>query len=129
MVHKSDYPVGDTYIVACAAALPIGIILGESEDIPGAMVVDEVGEGSNGAAAGVEVGDILRACTACRAMMKAPTWQILAGGIGQPETARFMYTVDGRPFEEVMEAIGSNRMDPDQRPIVLVLEKKVKDMD
>lgn len=117
---------GDTFITTCEAPLPIGIILGESEDIPGAMVVDEVAEQSNGEAAGVQVGDILRACTACRAMMKAPTWQILAGGIGQPETARFMYMVDGRPFEEVMEAIGSNRMDPEQRPIVLVLEKATK---
>ena len=109
----------------------MGILLGEStgEDSTGArssattIMVDEVAEGSNGESAGIRVGDIVRACTACQAMMKAPTWQILAGGIGMPETRRFIYDVDGRPLEEVMEAIGSNRMDPEQRPVVLVSER------
>ena len=118
------WPSESSYILTCEASLPLGIILGESETMSGLIVVDEVGDGSNGALAGVQVGDIVRACTACRAMMKAPTWQILAGGIGMPETCRFMYSVDGRPFEEVMEAIGSNRMDPTQRPLLLVLERK-----
>ena len=31
--------------------------------------------------------------------MEQPTWQIIAGGIGRPKTVRFMYSVDGRPFE------------------------------
>jgi hypothetical protein len=118
------WPQGTSQILTCDASLPLGIILGESEDFRGLIVVDEVGEGSNGALAGVQVGDIVRACTACQAIMKAPTWQILAGGIGMPETCRFMYNIDGRPFEEVMQAIGSNRMDPEQRPVLLVLERK-----
>lgn len=117
------FPDDTSRIQSLEAPLPLGMILGESEDMPGLTVVDEVAEGSNAASAGVKVGDIVRACTACRAMMKAPTWQILAGGIGMPETSRFMYNIDGRPFEEVMEAVGSNRMDPQERPVVLVIER------
>ena len=55
--------------------------------------------------------------------MEAPTWQLLAGGIGIPKTKRMMYVVDQRPFEEVMDAIGSNRMDPENRPVILVVER------
>lgn len=116
-------PDGTSYIKTCEASLPLGLILGESEDIPGLTVVDEVVEGSNGQKAGVRVGDIVRACTACQTMMKAPTWQILAGGIGMPETQRMMFNIDGRPFEEVMDAISSNRMDPEGRPVILVVER------
>ena len=39
-------------------------------------------------------------------------------------SVRFMYSVDNRPFEEVMEAIGSNRMDPEARPVLIVVERK-----
>jgi hypothetical protein len=56
--------------------------------------------------------------------MERPTWQLMVGGIGVPKTKRFMYSVDDRPFEEVLEAIVSNRMDPDQRPVLLVVERR-----
>ena len=38
---------------------------------------------------------------------------------------RFMYSADGRrsSFEEVMEALKSNRMDPGGRDVVLVVER------
>mmetsp|Transcript_16616 Transcript_16616/g.27541 ORF Transcript_16616/g.27541 Transcript_16616/m.27541 type:complete len:233 (-) Transcript_16616:126-824(-) len=128
VVEQIDFPPrfpNDTSrIKVIEAPLPLGMILGESEDMPGLTIVDEVAGDSNAALAGVKIGDIVRACTACRAMMKAPTWQILAGGIGRPETSRFMYNIDGRPFEEVMEAVGSNRMDPQARPVVLVIERR-----
>lgn len=104
--------------------MPLGIILGESEEFPGAICVDEVARESNGEMAGVRVGDLLRACTACQVTMETPTWQLMAGGIGMPKTKRFMFSVDGRPFEEVMNAVASNRMDPDARPVVLVLERR-----
>lgn len=98
--------------------------MGESEEYAGAVCVDEVGVGSNGGLAGVQEGDLLRACTACQVTMETPTWQILAGGIGMPKTKRFMFSVDGRPFEEVMDAVGSNRMDPEERPVILVVERR-----
>mmetsp|Transcript_36698 Transcript_36698/g.43855 ORF Transcript_36698/g.43855 Transcript_36698/m.43855 type:complete len:277 (-) Transcript_36698:235-1065(-) len=110
-------------IMAVQAALPLGIILGEDETLPGAIRVDEVIEDGNGAASGVMVGDLLRACTACQVTMEMPTWQIMAGGIGRPKTSRMMFSTDGRPFEEVMEAVGSNRIDPEKRPAWLVLER------
>jgi hypothetical protein len=128
VVERVDFPPrfpdATSQIFSLEAPLPLGMILGESEDMPGLTVVDEVADDSNAGLAGVKVGDIVRACTACQAMMKAPTWQILAGGIGMPETSRFMYNIDGRPFEEVMEAVGSNRMDPQARPVVLVIERR-----
>ena len=110
-------------ILVCEANLPLGIILGESEEVFGMTLVDEVMEGSNADVAGVKVGDVVRGFTATSVEMEQPTWQLIAGGIGRPKTMRFMFGPDGKPFEQVMEAIGSNRMDPDQRPVVIVLER------
>ncbi|KAL7575870.1 hypothetical protein ACA910_003185 [Epithemia clementina (nom. ined.)] len=115
---------GSTYIAVFQARLPLGIILGESDDWPGAIVVDEVAVGSNGESGGLKVGDIVHACTACKMEMEMPTWQLLAGGIGVPKTKRFMYQADRRPFEEVMEAVKSNRQDPEERPALFVVERK-----
>ena len=112
-----------SFVTTIQAQLPLGIILGEYESNPGIICVDDVNEGSNGEKSGVRVGDLLRACTACKMTMETPTWQLLAGGIGTPKTARMIYSVDGRPFEEVMEAVSSNRMDPEERPTWLVLER------
>jgi len=115
---------GASFITVMESELPLGIILGESDLFPGTVSVDQVRQGSNGEAAGVKTGDLLRACTACRIEMTQPTWQLIVGGIGQPKTVRFMYSVDKRPFEEVMDAIASNRMDPEKRPILLVIERR-----
>lgn len=127
-VERVDFPPfcqdGSSRIVVVEASLPIAILLGESEEFPGSFCIDEVAAGGNGARAGVIEGDLLRACTACQTIMDAPTWQILAGGIGMPKTKRYVYSADGRPFEEVMGALGSNRMDPNQRPVLLVLERR-----
>mmetsp|Transcript_4554 Transcript_4554/g.12872 ORF Transcript_4554/g.12872 Transcript_4554/m.12872 type:complete len:246 (+) Transcript_4554:73-810(+) len=126
-MERVDFPPrikdGKSSIMAVQANLPLGILLGEHEEIPGAISVDEVAAESNGERADVREGDILRACTACQQTMETPTWQLLAGGIGQPKTKRFMFATDGRPFEEVMDAVGSNRMDPEGRAVWLVLER------
>ena len=79
----------------------------------------------NGDSAGIKQGDVLRAITACQTTMETPTWQLIAGGIGQPKTKRFMYSVDGRPLEEVLDAVGSNRMDVQGRDVWLVLERMI----
>jgi len=127
VMERVDFPPripgGKSHITAVQADLPLGILLGEHEAIPGAIRVDEVAAETNGDSAGVQEGDILRACTACQQTMETPTWQLLAGGIGQPKTKRFLLSTDGRPFEEVMEAVSSNRMDPEGRPVWLVLER------
>jgi hypothetical protein len=115
---------GTSYIMTLAAPLPLGILLGESEEFAGTIVVDEVVEGSNGELARVKEGDLIRAFTACKMEMELPTWQLIAGGIGRPKTVRFMYSADNRPFEEVMDAVGSNRMDPDERAVILVVERR-----
>jgi hypothetical protein len=113
----------DTEIVSLEGALPLGMILEEGE-LVGTTVVAQVAEGSNACLAGVQVGDVLRAASAVDMQMEAPTWQLLAGGIGVPKAKRMMYVVDKRPFEEVMDALGSNRMDPQGRPVILVVERK-----
>lgn len=113
-------------ILVLEASLPIGAILGESDEFGGTIAVDEVGEGTNGESAGLKVGDLVRAFTACKVEMEMPTWQLIAGGIGVPKTKRFMYSVDGRPFEEVMDAVASNRQDPEERPVLFVVERKDK---
>lgn len=118
------WPQGESRIMVFEANLPVGVILGESEEFGATTVVDAVAEESNAKVAGLEVGDLIRAFTACRVEMEMPTWQIIAGGIGIPKTKRFMYLADGRPFEEVMEAVGSNRQDPEERPVLFVVERK-----
>lgn len=111
-------------ILVFEAPLPLGILLGEHESIPGMTAVDEVAEGSNGESAGVQEGDLLRACTACKVEMDQPMWQLMAGGIGRPKTVRYMFSTDLKPFEQVMESLGSNRMDPEERSVLLVVERK-----
>ena len=113
----------ESKIITVQAELPLGLILGESEELPGLIIVDEIVEGSNGENAGVKVGDLLRACTACQVTMEMPTWQLMAGGIGRPKTSRMMFSTDGKPLEEVMEALVSNQMDSTGRPTWLVLER------
>ena len=114
-----------SFITTCVAALPLGVILGESEDLHGgAIVIDDVTPGGNGQVAGLQKGDLVRAFTACQMTMETPTWQLMAGGIGIPKTTRFMYSVDHRPFDEVLSAVASNRQDPQQRPMVIVVERK-----
>ncbi len=123
---KSEDGKESTSIMTFQANLPLGIILGQNEDMPGLTFVDEVVEGSNGEAAGVKVGDLLRACTACQVSMDMPTWQLMAGGIGRPKTSRMMWSADGKVFEEVMDALVSNNMDPTGRPAWLVIERSEK---
>ena len=114
----------ESRILVLESSLPLGLILGEHETLPGMTTIDEVAEGSNGQVSGFQVGDLIRACTACRMEMETPTWQLMAGGIGRPKTMRFMFSTDGKPFEQVMEALASNRMDPEGRSIVVVVERQ-----
>jgi len=116
-----------SYITIKEALLPLGVILGESELFSGAIAIDEVSTASNGYQAGLRVSDLVRGFTACKMQMEQPAWQLLVGGIGRPKTFRYMYSADFRPFEEVMSAMGSNRMDPEGRPVLIVLERQDDD--
>ena len=109
-----------SYVTTFESSLPLGLLLGEDEET-GMIVIDEIAGGIS--PIGLLVGDVLRACSACKMEMTTPTWQLLAGGIGVPKTKRFMFATDGRPLEQVMEAIASNRMDPDEQPVLLVIER------
>lgn len=137
-------PLGTSELVRIAAPLPLGLILEEggadaeeNDGVPeeataagspvgrGFTWVAEVADEGNAAGAGVRVGDVLRACSAVKVQMEMPTWQLLGGGIGRPRPFRFIYSVDQRPFEEVMEAVGSNRLDPEARDVLLVVERPI----
>ena len=116
---------GKSRIISTTAPLPLGIVLGQNNESD-IITVDELSTEGNGAmVGGLRQADVLRAVTACQTTMETPTWQLLAGGIGQPKTKRFMFSVDGRPLEEVLDAVGSNRMDVSGRDVVLVVERVV----
>jgi hypothetical protein len=111
------------------------------------IVIDDIAANSHGDKSELQVGDILHACTACRVDMELPTWQLLLGGIGRPKTNRYMYSIGAtrrntqqqqqqqplsgstnlnknNVLEETMNAISSNQYDPQQRPVVLVIERR-----
>lgn len=133
VMERCDFPPrfydnnnnNSSFVTTVEASLPLGILLGENND--GSISIDDVAESGNGATAGLRVTDLLRAITACRVDMTLPTWQLLAGGIGRPKTVRFMYQVDDRPLNEVMAAVTSNRLDPENRPVLLVVERMMVD--
>lgn len=142
------YTDGMSYITTIESDLPLGILIGEvtttdttaKDDNDATMtlqqqqqrvpyiVVDEVASNSNGEINGVQMGDIIHACTACKVDMELPTWQLLLGGIGRPKTNRYMHSNSSSRspsiLEPTMNAIASNRFDPEQRPILLVIERR-----
>ena len=143
------YTDGMSHITTIESDLPLGILIGEvtttdttaKDDNDATMtlqqqqqrvpyiVVDEVASNSNGEINGVQMGDIIHACTACKVDMELPTWQLLLGGIGRPKTNRYMHSVSSSSrspsiLEPTMNAIASNRFDPEQRPILLVIERR-----
>ena len=116
-------------IIAIQAPLPLGIILGQdivANTGGGGLIttVDDLAVDGNGSMiGGIQVGDIVRGCTACQSTMEQPTWQLILGGVGQPKTTRMMFSCDNQPLEEILTAISSNTMDPQQRYVWLVLER------
>jgi hypothetical protein len=143
------YTDGTSFITTIESDLPLGIIIGEvtstdttneendtntilQQRVP-YIAIDEMSPNSNGEINGLQTGDIIHACTACKVDMELPTWQLLLGGIGRPKTNRYMHSVvsDGTLrsrssslLEQTMNAIASNRFDPEQRPILLVIERR-----
>ena len=115
-------------IIAIQAPLPLGIILGQDivANTGGGLIttVDDLAVDGNGSViGGIQVGDIVRGCTACQSTMEQPTWQLILGGVGQPKTTRMMFSCDNQPLEEILTAISSNTMDPQQRHVWLILER------
>ncbi|KAJ8608579.1 hypothetical protein CTAYLR_005958 [Chrysophaeum taylorii] len=118
---------GESELVRIEVPVPCGLVLEESED--GSVVVAAVGDDSNAMRAGVRVGDVLRATSAVRPQMEMPTWQLLGGGVGRPRFFRFVFGADlqgppKRTFEDVLAAVASNRDDPQNRPALLVFERR-----
>lgn len=78
--------IGKSRIIALQAPLPMGLFLGDEASRPGITCIDEVVPNGNGANVGVMQGDIVRAITACQTTAETSSWQLIAGGIGQPKT-------------------------------------------
>ena len=114
------YKPGMSRLLVVEATVPVGIILGESEDFWGAAVVDEVAEETyDEQGVDIQPGDLVRGFTACQVIPAARGW-------GRPtnHVARYFYTADFRPFQDLMNALASNRLDPTFRRVYLVLERK-----
>ena len=77
-------------IIAIQAPLPLGIILGQDITVGniagggGGLIttVDDLAVDGNGSSiGGIQVGDIVRGCTACQSTMDTTkTWQLILGG-------------------------------------------------
>ena len=88
VVFRPVFPLGTSRLVKTEAPPPLGLILeewgaGSDPDEPmkapkGFCVVEAINQGSSAEAAGLQVGDVIRACTAIDMRMEAPTWQVLA---------------------------------------------------
>uniref|UniRef100_A0A7S1U795 PDZ domain-containing protein n=1 Tax=Phaeomonas parva TaxID=124430 RepID=A0A7S1U795_9STRA len=92
--------------------LPMGMVIEESATLEGKVEVVEVVEGSNAEKAGVQVGDVLRGCTAmavnlAKAAEEDVAFNALAGAT-KPGLCRAFYIADGMPFDETMNALTSN---------------------
>ena len=85
--------------LACVeASLPLGMVLEESETLEGKFEIAEVVEGGNAERAGVQVGDIFRACSAQRG--PAPNAKVF------PKKA--LFTAETQTFEACMGALATN---------------------
>ena len=96
------------------ASLPLGMVIEESENLPGRFEISEVREGSNAEKAGVKVGDILRAVTAQKKdAMAAAEGNIAFNAVAGATTAgvvvkKALFNADRQSFEAVMNALGTN---------------------
>ena len=123
---RDDTSGVSSVVVAC----PYGMVLEESATLPGKMEVVELVEGSNAAAAGVAVGDVLRGTTAMAMNIQEASEEDFGFSIGLTEGSRqraFLPT-DRKRFDLVMAALKSNALDnggPGEA--CLVFERKVKE--
>ena len=107
--------------------LPLGIVLEEGDD--GRVVVVELAPDGNGARAGVREGDLLRACSAVRTVLiNEPGAGFLNTAFPeaskQPKRRVVLAPCDKQPFDDVMDAVLSNREAP-ELPAVLLFERYI----
>ena len=91
---------------------PLGLVLEENRTTPsvGAVLVAECIEGGNGAAAGIQPGDVLRKCSAVTLKSGPAVDARDQGDPDRPDCAfnRVRFDTRGETFDTVMAALGSN---------------------
>jgi len=120
----------DTSSVApCVVPLPLGMVLEESETMPGKIEVTEVVPGSNAEKAGVRPGDLLRGVTGMGQNVQQDSEEDFGFSVGLSEGKRvraYMPT-DKRDFDAVMGALKSNAVDAGGAgEATLIMERRVK---
>lgn len=106
------YPA-DTTAVCIESARPLGLVFAQRvRGVSTEIYVDEVVDGSNAAAAGARVGDVLRLTTAVflvSAPVDVTTW------LNPPakRNVKAYYECDGKSFDNVMNAIASHSVEID----------------
>mmetsp|Transcript_15360 Transcript_15360/g.31575 ORF Transcript_15360/g.31575 Transcript_15360/m.31575 type:complete len:216 (-) Transcript_15360:282-929(-) len=134
MIEDFTSSFNDESAIACVEVpLPLGMVIEESETLPGKIEVVEVGEGSNAANADIRVGDVLRACSAQKtdaatAAESNIAFNVLAGATtAGVEIKKAMYFTDKRTFEGAMGALTTNaEAKGGTGRVVLVLERETK---
>lgn len=111
--------------------LPLGMVLEESESLPGRIQVAEVIEDTNSEAAGIKAGDVVRLVTAQQkdAMSAAEgniAFNALAGAtMAGVKVKKAIYLTDNKPFEAVFGALGTNSAEKGGTgKVVMVLERR-----
>jgi len=123
--------VGST-VFSCQLNNPLGCVLEEDDQSGAVLVLEIIGDG-NAANAGIAVGDMIRAVSACKSIMTYPPGNLLLGGIGRPGVKKQMIPlstgtidIDDVPvvsgnLDTAVGAIASCRKA--NQPVVLVLER------
>jgi len=132
-VQKLSFP-SNCEVVPLTIPRPLGIVFEEKEiDGKKRVVADEVVQGGNAEAAGVQVGDVLKCTTAVftvKGTVDVSTW------LNPPKNANVLayFVTDDRSFEDTMNALISNsqlidtpRGKYEVKTVTLLLERPVTD--
>ncbi|KAF8057257.1 hypothetical protein HT031_006065 [Scenedesmus sp. PABB004] len=112
----------DARLVTLSLRFPLGLVLERSAD--GGAVVGELTPGGAADAAGVRLGDALRATTAMAMQMTYPAVNLLLGGVGRPRLVKMLLPAAAVPFPKLLDAVRSNTADAGgDGTVALVLER------
>lgn len=104
--------------------LPAGIVLEESDSIPGRIVVESITEAGTAWKAGIRQGDIIRAVSAQQEMPVSQD-EGIEPRIGPGKIKRAVFVCDGQPIGEVLKAVATNAVPRSRKPsAAFVVERK-----
>jgi hypothetical protein len=125
-------------LITLESYLPLDVAFTENEE-DGILLAAIVFDYGHGYRAGIRWKDRLRAVSATK--LAPPTSMVGRAGdatdaVAQQQTTttttttktiqRFLYSCDGKHLEDVLAAIESNALDPDRRPILIIVERSLE---